>query len=57
MGLINEGFRLFTVAAGAAFIPILRYLPRFSWAFNQLIKNRDEILKFGQEVSILYIII
>lgn len=50
MGLISEGFRLFTIAAGAAFIPILRYLPRISGAFNQLKKNHKEILQFGKEV-------
>ncbi len=56
MSLINEGFRLFTLAAGAAFIPILRFLPRVSWAFNQLVKNHKETLQFGQEVSLLFAI-
>ena len=51
MSLINEGFRLFTVAAGAAFVPFLRFLPRVSWAFNQLVKNHKETLQFGQEVQ------
>lgn len=59
--LFDEGFRLFTVVAAAAFLPALRLLPQLSGAFKRLSKNHDEILYFAQEVflkySILYVII
>ncbi len=34
--LINEGFKLFNVAAIAGFIPVLRHLPGLNLAFNKI---------------------
>jgi 26-hydroxylase len=34
--LIDDGFKLFTVTAAAGFIPILKLLPGFNYAFNKI---------------------
>ena len=34
--LIDDGFRLFTVTAMAGFIPVLKLLPGFSYAFSKI---------------------
>lgn len=34
--LIDDGFKLFTVTAAAGFIPILKLLPAFNYAFNKI---------------------
>jgi 26-hydroxylase len=36
MNLIDEGFRLFTITAVAGFIPILRFLPGFNYAYSKI---------------------
>ncbi|CAG0919314.1 unnamed protein product [Notodromas monacha] len=43
MHLMDEGFRLFTVAAKVNVFPVLRFLPRMSAAYRQLRANRDEM--------------
>ena len=34
--LIDDGFKLFTVTAAAGFIPLLKLLPGFNYAFNKI---------------------
>ena len=51
MNLIDEGFRLFTVTAVASFIPILRYLPGFNYAYNKI---RQVSIFFLSMCSFLY---
>ena len=36
MDLFDEGFKLFTVTAAAGFIPLLRLLPGFNYAYNKI---------------------
>lgn len=46
--LIDDGFRLFTVTAMAGFIPILKLLPGFSYAFNKIREvNPQSILSWS----------
>lgn len=48
--LIEDGFKHFTTVAMAGFIPILKLLPRFTFAFNQIRQNLDEISQFYKEI-------
>ncbi|KAK4004618.1 cytochrome P450 18a1 [Daphnia magna] len=48
--LIDDGFKLFTVTAAAGFIPILKLLPAFNYAFNKIRQNFGEISNFYQEI-------
>lgn len=41
--LIDDGFRLFTVTAMAGFIPVLKLLPGFSYAFSKIRQVREPI--------------
>lgn len=50
MDLFDEGFKLFTVTAAAGFIPLLRLLPGFNYAYNKIRANLSEISNFYQEI-------
>lgn len=49
--LIDEGFKLFSVAMPVNFIPIFRYIPGFSYAYQKLRMNRDETSSFFKNIA------
>lgn len=49
--LMQEGFRLFTIAMPLDFIPIFRFLPGVSYAYKKMKKNRAETSAFFQNVA------
>lgn len=49
--LMQEGFRLFTIAMPVDFIPLFRFLPGVSYAFKKIKKNRAETSAFFQQVA------
>lgn len=49
--LMQEGFRLFTIAMPLDFIPIFRFLPGVSYAYKKMKKNRAETSAFFQGVA------
>ncbi|XP_067133239.1 cytochrome P450 18a1-like [Centruroides vittatus] len=49
--LIEEGFRLLTIAIPVNFIPVLRYFPLCSYPYYKLQKNRKETESYFQEVA------
>lgn len=49
--LIDEGFKLFSVAMPVNFIPIFRYIPGFSYAYQKLRLNRDETSSFFKNIA------
>lgn len=49
--LMQEGFRLFTIAMPLDFIPIFRFLPGVSYAYSKMKKNRAETSAFFQSVA------
>lgn len=49
--LMQEGFRLFTIAMPLDFIPIFRFLPGVSYAYSKMKKNRAETSAFFQGVA------
>lgn len=49
--LMQEGFRLFSMAMPLDFIPIFRFLPGVSYAYKKLKKNRAETSAFFQGVA------
>lgn len=44
--LIDDGFKLFTVTATAGFIPILKLLPGFNYAFNKIQQVATPFIQF-----------
>jgi 26-hydroxylase len=50
MHLFDEGFRLFTQTGALLFLPVLRHLPGMRAVCEQLKRNRDEMLRFVQEI-------
>ena len=49
--LIDEGFKLFTVAMPVNFIPIFRYIPGFNYAYEKLKSNRNETSGFFKNIA------
>lgn len=49
MGLINEGFKLFSSVSVVNYIPIMRYLPWMQSIQNKITQNRKEMANFFQE--------
>lgn len=49
--LMQEGFRLFTIAMPLDFIPIFRFLPGVSYAYKKMKKNRAETSAFFKGVA------
>lgn len=49
--LMQEGFRLFSIAMPLDFIPIFRFLPGVSHAYKKMKKNRAETSAFFQDVA------
>lgn len=49
--LIEEGFRLLTIAIPVNFIPMLRYFPLCSYPYYKLMQNRKETESYFQEVA------
>lgn len=49
--LMQEGFRLFTIAMPLDFIPIFRFLPGVSYAYKKIKRNRAETSAFFQVVA------
>lgn len=49
--LMQEGFRLFTVAMPLDFIPIFRFLPGVRYAYKKIKENRTETSAFFQGVA------
>lgn len=49
--LMQEGFRLFSIAMPLDFIPIFKYLPGVSYAYQKMKKNRQETSAFFQTVA------
>ncbi|GAB6027576.1 hypothetical protein CHUAL_001815 [Chamberlinius hualienensis] len=48
--LMDEGMQLFSVAAPASYVPGLRYVPGINWAYNQIVKNREEMFEFFKQI-------
>ena len=48
--LIDDGFKLFTVTAAAGFIPLLKLLPGFNYAFNKIqqVKKKKTFLQISR---------
>lgn len=49
--LMQEGFRLFSIAMPLDFIPIFRFLPGVSYAYKKMKRNRAETSAFFQGVA------
>lgn len=49
--LMQEGFRLFSIAMPLDFIPIFRFLPGVSYAYQKIKRNRTETSAFFQTVA------
>lgn len=49
--LMQEGFRLFSIAMPLDFIPIFRFLPGVSYAYQKMKRNRQETSAFFQGVA------
>jgi len=49
--LMQEGFRLFSIAMPLDFIPIFRFLPGVSYAYKKMKRNRAETSAFFQTVA------
>ncbi|XP_076312336.1 cytochrome P450 18a1-like isoform X1 [Tachypleus tridentatus] len=49
--LIEEGFRLLTLAVPVNFIPVLRYIPGGNYAYQKIKQNREETAAYFQEVA------
>jgi len=49
--LMQEGFRLFTIAMPLDFIPIFRFLPGVSYAYKKMKRNRAETSAFFKGVA------
>jgi hypothetical protein len=49
--LMQEGFRLFSIAMPLDFIPIFKYLPGVGYAYQKMKKNRAETSAFFQTVA------
>ncbi|XP_076348012.1 cytochrome P450 18a1-like [Tachypleus tridentatus] len=49
--LIDEGFRLLTLAVPVNFIPMLRYIPGGSYAYHKIKENRQESAAYFKEVA------
>lgn len=49
--LMQEGFKLVTIAMPLDFIPIFRFFPGVSYAFKKIQQNRNETSTFFQDVA------
>lgn len=49
--LIDEGFKLFTVAMPVNFIPIFRYIPGVNYAYQKIKSNREETSEFFKKIA------
>jgi len=53
MDLFDEGFKLFTVTAAAGFIPLLRLLPGFNYAYNKIRAVSSTLFFYAFHIPIL----
>lgn len=49
--LIDEGFKLFTVAMPVNFIPLFRYIPGVNYAYQKIKSNREETSEFFKRIA------
>lgn len=49
--LIDEGFKLFTVAMPVNFVPIFRYIPGVNYAYQKIKSNREETSEFFKKIA------
>lgn len=49
--LIDEGFKLFTVAMPVNFIPMFRYIPGVNYAYQKIKSNREETSEFFKKIA------
>lgn len=51
MELIDEGFKLFTVAMPVNFVPLFRYIPGVNYAYQKIKYNRNETSNFFKGIA------
>ena len=49
--LIDEGFKLFTVAMPVNFVPLFRYIPGVNYAYRKIKGNRAETSEFFRKIA------
>lgn len=49
--LIDEGFKLFTVAMPVNFVPLFRYIPGVNYAYHKIKRNRCETSEFFRKIA------
>ncbi|XP_054166973.1 cytochrome P450 18a1-like [Oppia nitens] len=50
LGLMEEGFKLFTLAMPVDFFSILRFVPKVNYAYQKLIQNRTETSSYFKKI-------